>query len=151
MKTLNKHHILLLFAAFLACASPCLAGTSATLQVGATIKPWMKFNSIQHVATYQVSSDDLKKGYIELTNVITVNLSTNLTKGVRVLVANSGVGEVLLKESGTVDFSASSFTVSSADYRAGTQISKQYDSRITLPADAKVGTYPLTLTLMPTI
>lgn len=151
MNSLRKSHLALAFTAFLALSSPCLAGTSATLHVGATVKPWLKLTSTQHVATYQVSSEDLKKGYIDLANVITVTLSTNHPHGVRVLVGSSGAGEISLRESGTADFAASAVTLNPAEYRAGTMISKHFDSRITLPGDAKVGTYPLVLTVMPAI
>jgi hypothetical protein len=148
----GKRQLVGLITVLLALATPVFAGTSATLSVGATIKPWMKFTSTQHVATYQVSSEDLKKGYVDLANVITVNLSTNNSAGVRVLVGNGDGGEVLLKESGTAaEFATSSFTMTPSGYRAGTLISKRYDSRIPLPSDARVGTYPLTLTLMPAI
>jgi hypothetical protein len=144
-------HIAIAFSATMLAASPSFAGTSAKIQVTATVLPFVKFNAVQHVATYQISSDDIKRGYIDLPDSLTVNVSTNVNGAVPVVVDNGGYGRVLVKESGTGDFSGSSFTLNTAGYRPNTLISKNFDSRVILPANSKEGVYPLTISMMPAI
>jgi hypothetical protein len=132
-------------------AFPSFAGTSAKLQVTATVLPFVKFSAVQHVAAYQVSSDDIKRGYIDLPDSLTVNVSTNVNGGVPVVVENWGSGRLLVKESGTGNFSDSSFTLNTAGYRSNTLVSKNYDSRIVLPANSQEGVYQLTISMMPAI
>jgi hypothetical protein len=149
-----KHRIAYYIAsafAVLLVSNPTFAATSARIQVSATILPFVSFNATKHVTTYQVKSEDLKRGYIDLPNAITVNLRTNLNGGVPVIVDNWGVGKVLVKESGIGIFSDSSFTLNTVGFRPNTLISKNFDSRIVLPADAREGVYPLTISMSPAI
>ena len=88
MKLHKAHHIATLFAAILLAANPTFAATSARLQVSATVLPFVSFNASQHVTAYQVTSDDMKRGYIDLPNAITVNIKTNLNGEVPVIVDN---------------------------------------------------------------
>jgi len=144
-------YILPAFSAVLLVSHLSFAATSARLQVSATILPFVSFNATQHVTTYQVKSEDLKRGYIDLPNAITVHVKTNMNGGVPVIVDNWGEGKVLVKESGTGIFSGSSFTLNTVGFRPNTSISKNYDSRIVLPADAQEGVYPLNITMTPAI
>jgi hypothetical protein len=68
-----------------------------------------------------------------------------------VIVDNWGEGKVLVKESGTGNFSDSSFTLNTVGFRPNTLISKNFDSRIVLPVDAREGVYPLTISMSPAI
>jgi len=140
-----------LIIAILLGASSSFAATSAKVHVTATVLPFVSFDAIQHVTTYQVNSDDIKRGYIDLPNSMTVKVRTNLNAGVPVIVENAGVGRVLIRESGRADFVGNTFTLNTADYRPNTQISKNYDSRIVLSADAKDGIYPLIISMAPAI
>lgn len=89
MKLRKAYYIATLISAILV-SNPTLAATSARLQVSATVLPFVSFNATQHVTTYQVKSDDLIRGYIDLPNSITVNVRTNLNGGVPVMVDNWG-------------------------------------------------------------
>jgi hypothetical protein len=152
MKPLKAHHIAIVFAVLLFGSYPAFAATSARIQVTATILPFLNFNATQHIATYHVSSEDLKRGYVDLPNAITVNVRTNVSGGVPVIVDNwGGGGRVLVKESGTGNFRESSFTLNTAGYRANSLISKNFDSRIVLPADAKEGMYTFNISMTPAI
>ena len=151
MKLRNALYITIAFAATILGASLSFAGTSAKLQVTATVLPFVKFSAIQHVATYQVSSADIKRGYIDLPNSMTVNVSTNVNGGVPVFVENWGNGRLLVKESGTGNFLDNSFTLNTAGFRPNTMISKNIDSRVVLPANSQEGVYPLTISMMPAI
>jgi hypothetical protein len=151
MKLRKAHYIATAFAVILLTANVTFAATSAKIQVSATVLPFVSFNAAQHVMTYQVNSEDLKRGYVDLPNAITVNVRTNLNGGVPVIVDNWGEGKVLVKESGTGNLPGSSFTLHTAGFRPNTFISKNFDSRIVLPADAREGVYPLTISMSPAI
>jgi hypothetical protein len=149
--SLKAHQILIVFAVMLFGTYPAFAAASAKLHVSATVLPFVSFNAAQHVATYQVNGEDLKRGYVDLPNAITVNVRTNVNGGVPVFVDNWGAGKVLVKESGTGNFVESSFTLNTAGYRPNSLISKNFDSRIVLPADAREGVYQLTISMSPAI
>lgn len=143
--------ILVVCTAALLGGTPSFAATSARIQVIATVLPFVSFNASQHVATYQVRSEDLRRGYVDLPNSLTVTLRTNVGSGVPVIIDNWGSGRVLVRESGTGTFADGTFVVNTAGYRAGAVISKNFDSRVVLQPDAREGVYPLTISLMPTI
>lgn len=128
-------------------ASLCHAATPAKLHVSASVAPFYSFNATQNVASYQVNSVDLKRGYIDLPNTITVKVRTNLTAGVPVFVENSAPSKVLVKESGRSGFAENAFTVQTSDYRPNTPFSKSYDVRVVLPDDATEGNFPLVLSI----
>ena len=151
MKPLKTLHIVIVFAIMMASSYPVFAATTARIQVTATILPYVNFNAAQHVATYHVGSQDLKRGYVDLPNVITVNLRTNVKGGVPVFVESMCEGRLLIKESGTGNFQESSFTLNTAGYRPNTTISKNFDSRIVLPADAREGVYTFNISMTPAI
>lgn len=151
MKPVKAHHIAIVFAALLFGTYPAFAATSARLHVSATVLPFVSFNAAQHVTTYQVNSEDLRRGYVDLPNAITVNVRTNISGGVPVIVDNQGGARVLVKESGTGSFQGSFFTLDTGGYRPNSLISKNFDSRIILPDDAREGVYPLTITITPAI
>ena len=132
-------------------ASCCFAAVPAKLHLSASVAPFVSFNALQNVTTYQVKSEDIQRGYVDLPNSITIKLRTNLNAGVPVIVENSEGARVLVKESGRPGFEGNFFTVNAADFRSNTPISKNYDSRIVLPADAREGSYPLTISLTPAI
>ncbi len=151
MKPLKAHHIAIVFAVMLFGTYPAFAATSARLHVSATVLPFVSFNAAQHVTTYQVNSEDLRRGYVDLPNAITVNVRTNINGGVPVIVDNQGGARILVKESGRGSFQGSSFTLDTAGYRPNSLISKNYDSRVILPDDAREGVYPLTISITPAI
>lgn len=149
MKSSNFHATFI--TAMLLCASLCQGATPAKLQVSAAILPFVSFNAVQNVTTYQVNSADIQRGYVDLPNAITIKIRTNLNTGVPVIVENSGNAKVLIKEKGNSGFQGSTFTINAAEYRPNFPFSKNYDSRIILSADAQEGDYPLIISLTPAI
>ena len=147
----SNFSIALIIAITLFAASSSLAATSAKVRVTATVLPFVSLDAVQHVLTYQVNRDDIKRGYVDLPNSMTVKVRTNLNTGVPVVIENSGDFRILVSESGRADFMGSMFTLNTSDYRPNTQISKTYDSRIVLSADAKDGIYPLIISMAPAI
>ena len=151
VKLRTAHYIATVFAAILLGAHPGFAATSAKLQVSATVLPFVSFNAAQRVTVYQVKSEDLIRGYIDLPNSITVNVRTNLSGGVPVMIDNWGQGKVLVKESGTGIFSDGTFNFNTNGFRRNTLISKIFDSRIVLPVDAREGVYTFSISMTPAI
>jgi hypothetical protein len=151
VRFLKCSYIATAITAILSVSSPCFAATSANVHVSATVLPFVSFNAIQNVTSYQVNSDDIKRGYIDLPNSMTVNVKTNLNTAVPVIVENSGGDTVLIRESGRANFVGNTFTLNTTYYRPNTLVSKNYDSRIVLSADARDGIYPLIISMAPAI
>ena len=151
MNPFKAHHIAVVLAVVLFSTYPAFAATTTKIQISATILPFVSFNAAQHVATYQVKSEDLRRGYVDLPNAITVNVRTNVNGGVPVFVDKWGGGRIMVKESGTGAYHENSFTLNTTGYRPNSLISKNFDSRIILPADAREGVYQFTVTMTPAI
>jgi len=132
-------------------ADPAFAASSATLQVTATVLPFVSFQAVQHVATYRVNGDDIKRGYVDLPASVTVNVRTNIAAGVPVAFESAGDAKILIRESGRGEFADGFFTLDTGNYRPNTPISKRYDFRVLIPSEAKDGTYPLAISMAPTI
>lgn len=147
----NARRLAYIITLLLSGAPSAFAASSATLQVSATILPFVSFQAVQHVATYQVGSADIKRGYIDLPGSLTVNVRTNVAAGVPVVFENLAAGRILIRESGRNDFREGFFTLETGNHRPNTPISKRFDFRVLIPGDAKDGTYPLTISMAPTI
>lgn len=139
-----------LMAIALICTGPgqgAAASHKASLRVEATVAPWFKAQAIQQTRSYQVTLEDIKKGYTDLTAAVAVQVQTNIIQGKILLqVANSGAGQVLVKQAGTV---SDQLIVSC---RAGSQQEERsYDLRVVLSPEVVVGTYPLHLSMQTTV
>jgi hypothetical protein len=124
---------------------------SAKIHITATVLPFVSFNAIQNIRTYWVDNNDIKRGYIDIPNSVTVNVRTNLNAGVPVIIEHPEGSRVLVRESGRADFVADTFTLNASDYLPNTPIRKNYDFRILLSTDVKDGAYPLIITMAPAI
>lgn len=142
--------VIFLMAIILLGTSTSFAATSARVQVTATVLPFVSLNAIQLVKTYQVQQEDIKRGYIDLPNSMSVKVRTNLNADIPVIVENL-MGSVLIRESGRVDFVGNVFHLNIAGNRPYTQISRIYDLRILLSADMIDGVYPLNISMTPAI
>lgn len=123
------------------------AGHKASLRVGATVMPWFKAEAIQQTRSYQVTREDLARGYTDLSAALSIHYQTNIVNGKILLqVANSGAGLVLVKQSGNV--SEQLFITSLA---GNPQEEQTYDLRVILAPEAVVGIYPLHLSVQTTV
>lgn len=123
------------------------ASHKASLRVSATVTPWFKAQAIQQTRSYQVTLEDIKKGYTDLTAAVAVQVQTNIIQGkVLLQVANSGAEQVLVKQAGTTD---DQLVISSL---AGSQQEEHfYDLRVVHSPEVVVGTYPLHLSMQTTV
>lgn len=144
----------LLSIGFLAIALACTipdqgeaASHRANLQVSAAVTPWFKAQAIQQTRSYQVTLEDIKKGYTDLTAAVVVQLQTNIIQGKILLqVANSGAEQVLVKQAGAVN---DQLVISS---HSGSQQEEHfYDLRVVHSPEVVVGTYPLHLSMQTTV
>lgn len=131
--------------------SPCQAASSAVMQVSATIRPWVVFNAAQHIYSYNVTSDDLQRGYVDVVGSITLDVKTNIKKEISVIFASETGERILFKESGEGSFFESEYTMHPDTHRPGELISKKIDSRILLANNAKEGIYELNISMSPEI
>lgn len=123
------------------------ASNKASLRVNATVSPWFKAQAIQQAGSYQVTLEDIKKGYTDLTAAVAVQFQTNIIQGkVLLQVANNGAEQVLVKQAGTT---SDQLVIAAI---AGSQLEERsYDLRVLLTPDVVVGTYPLHLSMQTTI
>lgn len=133
----------------LTAATSSPAATSARLQVSATVPPFVSFNAVQNVTSYQVHDADIKRGYLDLPNTLTVTLRTNLATAIPVQVEHNAGTDLQLRESGTSVFHGSTFSVANSDRRSTVPVRRNYDSRLILGKGTKEGTYPLVISMFP--
>lgn len=134
----------------LICTNPehgAAASDKASLRVGATVTPWFKAQARQQTGSYQVTREDIERGYTDLFAAVSVQVQTNILHGkVLLQVANSGAEQVLVKQAGTV-----SDQLIIALLAGSPQEKHSYDLRVVLPPEVVVGTYPLHLSLQTTV
>jgi hypothetical protein len=137
-----------LIAMALLCTGPgqgLAASDKASLWVSATVTPWFKAQAIQQTSSYQVTREDIERGYTDLFAAISIQFQTNILEGKILLqVANNGAEQVLVKQAGTV--SDQLFIALLADSRQQT-----YDLRVILSPEIVAGTYPLHLSMQTTV
>ncbi|MBE0504234.1 MAG: hypothetical protein IBX46_08915 [Desulfuromonadales bacterium] len=123
------------------------ASDNASLQVRATVLPWVKAQAIQQTASYQVTRADIAKGYTDLTAAVSLQIQTNIVHGKLLLqVANLGAEQVLVKQAGT--FNEQIFIPLVA---GNPQEIQTYDLRVVLPPAVVIGSYPLYLSMQTTV
>lgn len=148
MKSSCLFTILLLAAMF--AAGPAGAA-NGRLRVSAVIPPFLRFNAVQNVTSYEIKSADIERGYLDLPNAVTVSITTNLRSGIPVAVENLGNERVVVKETGATQFNGSSFTASDRAFRPNTPFTVTLDSRILLSSESREGRYPLKLSVTPSL
>jgi hypothetical protein len=123
------------------------ASNKASIRVSATVSPWFKAQAIQQIGSYQVTREDIARGYTDLVAAVTVQYQSNINQGQIVFqVANFGTEQVLVKQAGIV--SDQIFIATSA----GSPLDQRsYDLRVMLSSEIAVGTYPLHLSMQTTV
>lgn len=145
-----KLWVCLLSAIWLTCIFPSLldaATSAATVQMSATIQPWLRFHVMQNVHAFQVTTEDLQRGFIDIVRSATIEVKTNEQRDLWVGVVNHGPSEVLIKEAASATFARSSGLLNIGRQLPGLANSKDIDCRILLPTGTLEGVYPLSLTL----
>ncbi len=142
-----------LFYITIAIAASCpfpfdaFASTSANLRVSAVVLPAIHFKVNQLITNYRVNGDDLRKGYVDLPNSISVTLKTNVKNNIPFILDNWGTGKILIRERGTTNYTEGYFVVNSSGHHTAVPTETNYDLRILLPAQAQEGAYPLNISI----
>ena len=123
------------------------ASSKARVEVSATVLPWFKGQAIQQTGSYQVTREDIARGYTDLVAAVTVQFQSNINQGQIVFqVANFGAEQVLVKQAGMV--SDQVFIATSA---GRTMEQRSYDLRVMLTPEVFAGTYPLHLSMQTSV
>lgn len=132
---------------FTGLAPEALAGSNASVRVSATVLPWFKGEAIQQTESYQVTREDIVRGYTDLAAAVTVQFQTNINQGQIVFqVANFGSAQVLVKQAGMVSDQIYIDTIAGSP-----QQQRSYDLRVMHTPEVVAGTYPLHLAMQTTV
>ena len=124
-----------------------MASSKARVQVSATVLPWFKGQAIQQTASYQVTREDIVRGYTDLAAAVIVQFQSNINQGQIVFqVANFGAEQVLVKQAGTVSDQIFIATIAGSPMQQ-----RSYDLRVMLAPEVVAGTYPLHLAMQTTV
>ena len=139
---------LMVIALLCTCLGPeAAASNKACIRVSATVLPWFQGQVIQQTDSYQVTHEDIARGYTDLAAVVTVQFQSNINQGkILFQVANSGTEQVLVKQAGMVSDQIFIATI------AGNPLQQRsYDLRVMLTPEIVIGTYPLHLAMQATL
>ncbi len=123
-------------------------GGNAHIQISATIRPWLKFSAQQHVQSYQVSAEDLRKGFVDLPRALSIHLQTNISHPIIFRILESNGQKLSVSETGMVfpKNIVNKYVLNNA--AAVKKIDKILDVRILLSKGTIIGLYPLNTTIM---
>ena len=121
------------------------ASTSATVQVRAVIRPWIKFSASQPVSSYQVTGEDIRRGYIDFPQAMTISVQTNIRDAIRFDISSGGPERILVQDGGTGLTDA----VRVESQHPAVSVTRVLDMRVVLPEGTREGTYPLQIAMAP--
>jgi hypothetical protein len=121
------------------------ASTSATVQVRAVIRPWIKFSANQPVSSYRVTSADIRRGYIDFPQALTLSVQTNIRDAIRFEISSGGPERILVQDGGTELTDA----VRVEGQHPAVPVTRVLDMRVVLPEGTREGTYPLLIAMAP--
>lgn len=138
--------LIALCSGFAADAALAASTSRASLAVHATVLPWMKINAVQHVKTFQVTDEDIRRGYADLSSAVTVSYATNISGVLSVAIDTMGPERIYVRQAGSMSQEIALPTVATA-VPANVSLSL----RVVLPNDTVAGLYPLNLAIVPTV
>jgi hypothetical protein len=121
---------------------PCLAASSAVLQVSATIRPWVEFKAVQHMYSYRITAADLRRGYVDLAGSISLEVRTNIPRDISIRFSSENGERILFRESAGGSFFENEYRLYPAHLSAMETIIRKIDSRIMLTANSIRSTCP---------
>jgi len=100
-KVKNRISILIIvIAALMSLSGPTLAGNKATIMVSATVVPRVSQSLIHQVSRFNVTEEDIRRGFIEIPSATVLQIKTNDKKGYVLLFEG---GSELFKEVTVID------------------------------------------------
>jgi len=95
---------------------------------------------------YRVTSEDIRRGYVDVPASASVTVRTNERRPVTITAAANDEQTILIRESGAASFSQSAGV---SVPTPGAETVKELDCRIMLAQNTKEGSYPLVVALAP--
>ena len=132
--------VLLFLAAPLISPSPVNAA-STSVRVSARILPWLNVSATPLISSYRVDAEAIARGYIDLPNSLSIQLSSNLRSGIDLSLESFGPERVVVG-SGT---NPGSNMIRIAALASNIPITRAIDLRVILPQGISQGDYPLQL------
>lgn len=119
-----------------------LSASSTTVQVRATILPYVKMNVLQHETRYEIRQNDIYRGYVDIPFSATVNIETN-THVLILTVLPTGSVRITASISGFNRFDDILEIFLTENERYARQVTRDLDFRVFLDENSQQGTYTL--------
>ncbi len=125
---------------------PDAAASSFTVNVHATVLPWLQFSARQNVHTFEVTEDDIRNGYIDLPGSVSIEYRSNMQGEIDLEVLSGGAEWIGIREKGRGLFSE---TYRLETLQGGAPVFRTLDVRVILNKETRTGAHPLQLSLAP--
>jgi len=134
-----------LFVALLLAApmlTPSLANAASTsVRVSARILPWLNVTATPLISSYRVDAEAIQRGFIDLPNSLSIQLSTNLRSDIDLSLESFGPERIVI---GNGTYSGSDM-IRFAALASNMPTTRAVDLRVILPQGIAQGDYPLQL------
>ncbi len=122
--------------------SPSPANAASTsIRVSARILPWLNVTATPLISSYRVDAEAIQRGFIDLPNSLSIQLSTNLRSDIDLSLESFGPERVVVGN-GT---SSGSDMIRFAALASNVPTTRAVDLRVILPQGIEKGDYPLQL------
>ncbi len=124
--------------------TPSLANAASTsVRVSARILPWMNVTATPLVSSYRVDAEAIQRGFIDLPNSLSIELSTNLRSDIDLSLESFGPERVVVGNGS----SSGSDMIRFATLASNTPVTRSVNLRVILPQGIEQGDYPLQLSV----
>lgn len=113
-------------------------------QSGMVLSPH-KFNAVQHIETFRVTEDDIRRGYTDLASALTVSYQTDGPEMVIVEIGSLGPEQIYIYDAGIMAYMVALLP----EPEKADPTSLALDLRIMLPRQSVAGVYPLNFYVIP--
>jgi hypothetical protein len=136
------------FFAVLLLAAPMLApslanATSTSVRVSARILPWLNVTATPLISSYRVDAEAIQRGFIDLPNSLSIQLSTNMRSDIDLSLESFGPERIVVGNG----INSGSDMIRIAPIASNTPITRAVDLRVILPQGIAQGDYPLQMNL----
>jgi hypothetical protein len=104
-----------------------------------------KFNAVQHIETFRVTEDDIRRGYADLAAALTVSYQTDGPETVIVEIGSLGPEQIYFYDAGIMVYMVALLP----ETEKADPTSLALDLRIMLPSQSVAGVYPLSFYVIP--
>lgn len=131
------------FAGLLLCAAlltPSPANAASTsVRVSARILPWLDVSATPLVSSYRVDNEDIRRGFVDLPNALSIRLATNLRSDIDLNLSSFGPERIVV--GGNESFGSDLLRIPAPP--GNEPVISNLDLRVILSDDMQEGDYPL--------